>query len=660
MLSKIAFRNVGKSFRDYAIYVFTLVFAVCIFYMFNSIYAQQEIMQVTETTNAAMESLTKIMSYISIFVAVVLGFLIIYANNFFIKRRKKEFGIYMTLGMEKHDISKILVLETSLMAISSLFIGLILGVFGSQFMSVFTAKLFEADMTEYKFIFSPDAAYKSIVYFTIIFLVVILFNAVNIGKVKLIDLIYGGRKNETLKINCERYSVAVFIISCLCIGVAYYLILKNGIIDINNYVLMSVILGIIGTFLFFMSLSGMLIKFFRLKENLYFKDLNIFIFRQLTSKINTNFVSMTVVCLIMFMVIDIFSCGYSIQNALSEDLKSSLKYDFSLYNYANKDREAKSIYENLPKYIINDSGILKYQEYTSYILDGYGGKIEDYGLDLSAFKNNIGVWYLEFITLSDYNSIREIQGLPELNAKSDEYSIVYSDDIYAKLVNQFLDNKITLDINGFKLNPKATEHLILDNNNNSITMVINDELVEDMKINHRVLNLISKSDDDSKNLENKFESYLSSIDHEDWAFNYSLGKLEAYRNSVSTKLIVSFLAIYLGLVFMITSAAILAIQQLSESEDNKERYLLLKKLGSDKQMLDRALFSQIIYYFLTPLIVSIIHSIVGLIVVNRVIESHAKLNIGTNIITTSSFVLFIYGVYFIFTYIGSKNIINKA
>ncbi|MGL5257800.1 MAG: hypothetical protein ACRC76_12290 [Proteocatella sp.] len=180
-----------------------------------------------------------------------------------------------------------------------------------------------------------------------------------------------------------------------------------------------------------------------------------------------------------------------------------------------------------------------------------------------------------------------------------------------------------------------------------------------MKVNNKVLNIICKDESESKHLENKFESYVNSIDHEDWAFNYLLGKLEVYKNSVSTKLIVSFLAIYLGLVFMITSAAILAIQQLSESEDNKERYLLLRKLGSDKKMLDRALFSQIIYYFLTPLILSISHAVVGLIVVNKVIESHGKLNIGTNIIATSSFVLLIYGIYFIFTYMGSKNIINK-
>lgn len=664
MLSKIAFRNVGKSFRDYAIYVFTLIFAVCIFYMFNSIYAQQDIIEVTETTNVAMKSLTKMLSYISVFVAVILGFLIVYANNFFIKRRKKEFGIYMTLGMEKQNISRILIIETSLMAIVSLLLGLIFGIFGSQFMSVFTAKMFEADMMRYKFIFSPDAAFKSILYFGIIFLVVIVFNAISLGRIKLVDLIYAERKNESLKVNAKSLNTVIFLISCLCIGIAYYLILRNGIIDVNNYVLIAVILGITGTFLFFMSFSGILINFIISNKNLYFKDLNIFTLRQFTSKVNTNFVSMAVVCLIMFIVIQVFSSGYSIQSVLSGDLKSSIKYDFSLYNYNYKNEDdnlaVKSVYENLPKNFKNDENILKYHEYKNYEIDGYGSVIGDYDLYLSSDENNIKKRVLNFIKLTDYNELRKLQGLPYLEMKQDKYKIIYGDDKYSELAKQFLTNNIALDRNGVKLTPESIENLSLDNGNQFITMVIDDEFAKDMKTSGIVLNIICKDEIKAKFLENKLTAYLNSIDYKDWAFKYNLGKLEMFRENTSTKLIVSFLAIYLGLVFMVTSAAIIAIQQLSEAADNKKRYDLLKKLGADKKMLDKALFNQIYFYFLTPLMLAIIHSIVGFIVVNKVIERQGEIDVGMNIISTGIFVLVVYGVYFLLTYIGSKNIINRG
>ena len=275
MLTKLAFKNIGKSFRDYAIYFLTLVFGVCIFYMFNSIYAQQELMEIAQ--NAVLETppIVATLSLLSNFVAIILGFLIVYANNFFIKRRTKELGVYMILGMKKLKISTILVLETVLIAIVALTVGLILGVIGSQFMSIFTANLFEADLTKYKFIFSFDATIKSIKYFAIIFLVVILFNTLIIHKVKLIDLLYGGKKNETLKIRNTTASVILLVISVAMLAAAYYFILQyNATTNPNdNYIKISAILGVIGTFLFFFSLSGVLIKLLKSRKSFIIKIL---------------------------------------------------------------------------------------------------------------------------------------------------------------------------------------------------------------------------------------------------------------------------------------------------------------------------------------------------------------------------------------------------
>ena len=215
MLNKLVFRNVKKSIRDYSVYFFILVMGVCIFYLFNSIYDQKEIMEVTQTTNESMQLLRRVLSYTSAFAAVVLGFLIVYANRFFIRRRKKELGIYLTLGMSRSKVSLILVLESCLLALAALVVGLVLGVFGSQVMSVFTAKIFEADLTGYRFVFSPEAAIKSILYFGVIFLVVIVFNIYTVGKCRLIDLLYGGRKNETNILPKFKVSLLLFVLAVL-------------------------------------------------------------------------------------------------------------------------------------------------------------------------------------------------------------------------------------------------------------------------------------------------------------------------------------------------------------------------------------------------------------------------------------------------------------
>src|SRR5574344_1248288 len=184
MLFKLAIKNIHKSFKDYAIYFFTLVFAVAMFYTFNSLDAQTSMTTLNESNITTIKSIIDILKYLSIFISIVLGFLIVYANNFLIKRRKKEFGLYLTLGMSKRKVSMILVIETLLIGIISLAVGLLLGVFLSQFLSIFTAKLFEADMNTYKFIFSYSALIKTIIYFGIIFIFVMIFNVITLSKNK--------------------------------------------------------------------------------------------------------------------------------------------------------------------------------------------------------------------------------------------------------------------------------------------------------------------------------------------------------------------------------------------------------------------------------------------------------------------------------------------
>ena len=199
MYSKIALKNVKKSFKDYTIYFLTLTLAVCIFYSFNSIESQKALVEVSSTEGDYVTILSDVISYISVFVAIILGSLILYANNFLIKKRNRELGLYMTLGMGKSKISKILIIETIIVGILSLISGLILGLISSQGLSILVSKLFEFKMDEYSFIISPSAISKTILYFGIMFLLVILFNTYIISKYKIIDLLKMGKKSEEIR-----------------------------------------------------------------------------------------------------------------------------------------------------------------------------------------------------------------------------------------------------------------------------------------------------------------------------------------------------------------------------------------------------------------------------------------------------------------------------
>lgn len=658
MLTKLAYKNAYKSIRDYGIYFFTLVLGVCIFYMFNSIYAQKDVMAATKSTNLAMAAVGEMLSYISVVVAVVLGFLIVYANNFFVKRRKKELGIYMTLGMTKGKISLVLLFETSLMAICALLVGLLAGVFGSQLMSIFTAKIFEADLSAYKFVFAPEAIIKSILYFGIIFAVVIVFNTFAIGKFNLIDLIYSKKKSESLKIRKTSVYASLFTFSVICLVSAYIILLNNGMVNINKWFLASIILGLIGTVAFFMSVSGIAIKVMQKNKNLYYRNLNIFKLRQFSSKINTNYISISVVCIVLLLVIGIFSCGYSLQNVMSKSLKDTTPYNVTLVNYNQTSNE--SIYEKLPEKIKESGYIDSYGRVDLAIAKENSQTMGDYGIEFSKEMELFRDAPLTFVSLSDCNQALKMQGMDKHSLSENQYIVLYSGEGVKGAASQFSDKNIAIKVGGHSLTPQSQVFAeVLSNPGDlGITIVVNDELFSGMIIEKSNLNIQCKDKNDEIALTEMLDDYQAKAG-EDAPFIISFSKQSVYEGSVTTKALVAFLAIYLGIVFMITCTAILAIQQLSEAEDNKERYELLKKLGAERKMLNRALFSQILTYFLLPLILAVVHSIVGLKAASNVIKLFGNINLGSTIAATSIFIILIYGLYFILTYLGSKSILTK-
>ena len=261
MLFKLAFKNIRKSVSDYAIYFFTLVLGVAIFYVFNAIDSQTAMMKVSESTRDIIDLMLNMLSGVSVFVSFVLGFLIIYASRFLMKRRNKEFGIYMTLGMSKGKISKILVVETFLIGLLSLVVGLVLGCALSQVMSVIVANMFEADLTEFTFVISTNAIIKTIIYFGIMYLLVMIFNTISVSRCKLIDLINANKKTETVKLKNPYLCIIIFVIAVVMLGYAYYQVTGN----VENLretwqIFLPIGLGAVGTFLLFFSLSGLVLR----------------------------------------------------------------------------------------------------------------------------------------------------------------------------------------------------------------------------------------------------------------------------------------------------------------------------------------------------------------------------------------------------------------
>lgn len=657
MYFKLAAKNIKKSLKDYTIYFLTLVFGVCIFYTFNSIKSQGVMMELSGLQANAFELTNSVIGIASVFISFILGFLIVYANNYLIKRRKKEFGIYMTLGMENKSLSRIIFVETMLIGVISLGIGLVCGVLLSQGISVFTAKLFKTDITKFTFIFSKDAFIRTIICFGLIYLVVLIFNSYAVRKVQLIDLLNGARKNENLKVKNIWISVVVFLISITMIGIAYYMVLKAGVAVVFNIV--PIILGFVGTFLFFFSLSGFLLKILQANKKHYLKDLNMFVLRQINSKINTTFISMSFICLMLFVAICTFSGGLGITKAMNKDLDDLTQFDASFWSY-DTDNIIGVINE---QYGGLDPIIEERSQYTNYNTETtYSKFISQEAMEKN--KNNYPIFVddkIKAIKLSDFNSVMRMLGKEEIALEENEYYAFGDIPDLIKYIQEAMDRGTNVIVNGNELKPANYEVMEVTTynstmKNNLCTFVVNDSLVNGLEVSMTNLNI--KFNCSEEEAENFINNNLRSVDRVGKVPVYGMTKNELRDNSIGLGAMISYLAIYIGIVFLITSAAVLALQQLCESADNSYRYELLKKIGVDDKMIKRSLFYQIGIYFMVPLSLAIVHSIVGLKVSGDIVSIFGNANMLKYILYTMIAVVSIYGGYFIATYNGAKKIIK--
>lgn len=686
MLFKISLKNIRKSLKDYTVYFFTLILGVAIFYVFNAIDSQSVMLDVRANVMDIIKLMNDMLSGVSVFVSCILGFLIIYASRFLIKRRNKEFGIYLTLGMSKRKISVILFFETLLIGIVSLVAGLVIGTILSQFMSVIVANMFDADMTKFKFIFSMKACIKTLIYFAIMYVLVMIFNTFSISRCKLIDLLNAGKKTEKVTMKNPIVCTIVFVIGVGILSYAYWMVTR-GVESINiiNKIGVPIALGCVATFLIFWSVSGFMIRIFTSIKSVYYKGVNSFVLRQFCSKINTTVFSTTVICIMLFITISVLSAALSMKDSLSKDLDSMCPVDVQLAKYSydamseayatsqnmnEKDREMLedsklSIIETL-----NNSGF----DAQKYFKDVVEYNIYNTGLTVKDTLGDINTDDYQFMadaimpvmTIGDYNSVARLYGNSTYELNDDEYIIVADYKNMVMIRNQALKKGIILSVNGKEYKPRYNEckdgfvKIGVQNMNDGI-LVVPDNAVKPQQVRNMGLSADYRADtkEERYSIETQLDNLMKNISFKKSFISWN-SRIELAESSVGLGALVTFIALYLGIIFLISSAAILALRELSDSADNKERYGMLRKLGVDERMIDMALFKQIGIFFAFPLIFALIHSVFGIKFINIILATMGMSSMAVSIGLTLAFVAVIYGGYFLITYLCSRSIIRPV
>jgi len=715
MLFKLSVRNILRSIKDYAIYFFTLILGVVIFYVFNAIGTQSSTMQLSSSSREVVKLLINVLSGVSVLVAGILGYLIIYASRFLIKRRNKEFAIYLTLGMSKQKISLLLFLETLFIGIFSLVSGLVIGVFLSQLMSALVASLFEADMSKFQFVFSSEACLKTILYFGVIYFVVIIFNTFMVNKLKIIDLIQSSRKSEKTRLKNPIICSFIFLIAAAALGFAYFEATTNYMKILSNVNLLFpyFAIGAISTFFIFWSLSGLIMRLVTIRKKLYYHGLNSFTFRQISSKINTTVASMTVICIMLFLTICMLSSCLSIREATKKQLAYAtpvdviIKYDNNKTSSHELEDEQDSDDEQDPSNNHSDHSSktdaqnkksTEKKPRQSQVLENMDQKekVDD------LIKENPSVWAqlkdqqsvstynlfkkyneitqgtgdssyasLDVLSLTDYNKLAKLYHLDQIKMAEDQYFILADFSKVYPIYNTSLKDGFQIKLNNRTLSPKF-DHVVegalepTSPKSNFGIIVVSDNMIKGLvqQNNYLIANYKANSRKDREQIDQALQKMIVGNTNDFMRFTnnriYTL-KTKSYVISLSVGLqaIATFLGLYLGIIFLISSAAILALKELSESSDNREKYMVLRRLGADEKMIKQALFRQIAIFFSTPLLLAIIHSVFGLTFALNILSYIGTDGLSSSIIMTVVLLAVIYGGYFLLTYFSSKRIISE-
>lgn len=721
MLCKLAWGNVRRAGKDYLVYLLTLTLAVTVFYAFNTISVQADLVLEEE---GMPELLGTVMSGLTMFLAVVMGFLMVYANNFIMKRRKKEFGLYQVLGMSRGQVSRVMAMETAIVSGGALALGIVLGVGFSQVMTFFTASLFKTQIRDFHFFFSVPAFLITVGCLVAIFLVTLVFNLGVVRRAKIIDLMSAGRKNEAIKTRNPIVSAAIFILGTVLIGIAYFRLLRDGLpvdsapseIDaaMNQFMLTTGIV-VAGTILFFFGLSGFLLKALQGARSLYWHGLNMFTVRQLSAKVNTVSFSMAIISMILFLAITSVTGGMSIASVMNTSVERSTIADYSrvvMYlgeNVVNDPTytgdvpmrlatEPVDIME-LSRSNVIDKGTSEERPFDLAGILGSHVQVETYDSrpmgtelplvslnDLAAAvdmpmpkgtnSSNASMMGLMVMRESDYNRYLDFRGKEHVDLGDDGY-LITSDmgESVNKIYNADMREGVGVELGGRTLRPvadhvdeAASSFFNSSMGSNSGTIVVPDELVDASGLplyasyflgDYRE-GLTYDETEGYVRQDRSWDKILNADGSESAIWGMEATRAQSYESTNSMNGLISYLAIYIGFVLVVACAAILTIQQLSGVADSGKNCRILSELGTSNREIMRSVLVQQAIFFVFPLLMGVAHSFVALQVVIEIVALFGGMSIGGTVGVTCGIFLLCYGGYFAVTYVMSKGIVQDS
>ena len=654
MYAKLAKSNARKSIKDYLIYFITITICVSLFYAITSLSSSSYEFITEDSYN--FKTLQLILKYSTYVITAILILLIAYVNKYMIRRRQREFATYILLGAEQKSIAFMFFIETLIIGTLAIIAGLFVGTLFSQAITalvlvsvnqevVFTLRLY------------MDTVVITFIFFIAMFCIIGLYNVSVLNKIKLIDMLNASKQVEFQFRRSGKVYGVIFGLSILLYIVCVYCTFKliNTEIDYSikslTYIGISLVSFIIGTFALFYSISYILIYLKGKCINFKYEGTNLFLIGSIVSKIKTAPILMATIAMtflgamisfIMTLAMAQWSLGYlNMRVPYDIDIRNDYSYNFDI--------------EDIPK--------LDYGEVVQYLNDeGYSVRdycqVEKYFIDKDEFytgdRNNSPMLA---ISLSDFNKLRTMLGYEKINLKENEFTTQWHSVVNNTDINKFLSKNKHLNINGEILNISKDSHYkesigerIYDFYSYNI-IILPDKVCKDLTLaeTNFLANLNNQmSYKDAVNFESKYiekwfkenNRYLIEKYSKEFDITSSIidGRVKSSEtnNILNMTLAMRILGVYLCIVLLTISFTVLALGQLTDSIEHKDRYNVLRKLGVEENDINKIVLKQISIYFVVPIAIALIG--VGIFIYNYYLMYKER------IVTFIGFNLFIFSI----------------
>lgn len=689
MLNKLAFRNMKRSVKDYLVYILTMTVVTALMYAFSSLIFQNGL-----SVHFEVEGLMEVMiGLATVFIMLIVAWLINYMVRFMLEKRSSEFGIYLLLGMKKKTVSKLYIRENILLGGVSFFLGLLLGVL---FQQVLLSVMYAMVRMEFHLhiAFHAGTILMTTLCYVGCYWIALIRCRHKFKKMNIHALMNAKRQNEEIKEKHEGLKKLLFPLSIFFLFLFWTVF---GSLS-NTLEIVLFLIGLVLTiYLFYIGLSAWIICYVRKKGNGIYKGQNLFLLRQFASKVRT--MQFTMGTLTGLFTLALMGASYALMFSEYENtvLEDKFPFDVQVYSRNIEDDFADE------RAVIDENGTPS-EYYSYYIYTDQDNQVNTWMLthlnawgtmyqnadgspnmpEIEAFLKNENVYYQydTYMGISDYNHLRRMLGYKEIILHSDEYLVQIKPRLYEQVLEigkdlQLMDEtgKNLLSFAGAISDPFSQD----GHNGADYVIIVPDavlermtpfytELVVDME-GEIPVDLQQKLGDLTEEERTDMTDESDTVDDDircgsDNIIVYVVVSMVRENLIPEVKYMLASMIIplfYIGLVFISVAVTVLSVQQLSDSAKYRFRYDVLTKLGLWRREIHRLILKQLTAYYLCPAILAIVISGKMILFVSRVFVISTGVPVFTGSFFLKSILLFfgIYLVYFIVTYVGFKRNVEE-